>query len=245
MVHSTLNRGLMLEWIEDRLAAGEPAPTDPEIMAKFHFATPEAARTLLADLADRGQITIRGTGAGRAIALGRKPVPQVHAPRPEPSVTKANRQVDKTVAKIMAIAQRKPASAPVPAIERKEPLAPRRIIAPTMPRVAPAPQPRRNLEKPHQVNIRIAGELYARVMEEAAVGDLPVSTVVTRIFERAMVRPTAEATPPPAPERKPLIRAAMVAAAQRDDFPLDAFVRILLERGFASYEADAAAERAA
>ena len=60
----------LLDWIAGRISNGEPTPTDQEIISRFGMSGAEAARSLLADLADGGKITIKGFGANRIITLG-------------------------------------------------------------------------------------------------------------------------------------------------------------------------------
>jgi hypothetical protein len=60
--HSQLHRGIMLDWLRYCEERGEPFPTHEAIAAKFEYPSVEVARTLLADLADRGKISIDRAG---------------------------------------------------------------------------------------------------------------------------------------------------------------------------------------
>lgn len=69
MKHSAMNRRLLLEWLHDCHDAGEPMPTDCEIMSRFRFDREELARTLIADLADARSIVVTGAGRDRVISM--------------------------------------------------------------------------------------------------------------------------------------------------------------------------------
>ena len=104
MKHSALNRGVMRDWIAVAIETGAAMPTDGEIMDRFGFTNPETARTLLADLADRGDISIRWEGEERIITLGRtKPAMMEGAARPVPSIVKKDPGLDEAVDKIKSI----------------------------------------------------------------------------------------------------------------------------------------------
>lgn len=72
MAHSRINQNAMFDWIERCLAEDAPLPDDDAIMERFTLHSREQARTILADLADQGRITIRWRDGGRTIALGRQ-----------------------------------------------------------------------------------------------------------------------------------------------------------------------------
>lgn len=106
MAHAKLNLSRMYDWIERNLDLDVPQPSDADIMRVFGFDNAENARTLLAELADAGRITIKGYGETRTIELGRIKSMLVPAPRPLPSAKKADPAVDDGVAKIAAIVAR-------------------------------------------------------------------------------------------------------------------------------------------
>lgn len=113
MAHPNFRKQQMLAWIEECLNASMPCPGDASICERFNLTSTESARTLLAELADAGRITIRGYGETRAILLGRQRGPGPSAPRPTPSVIKVDPVVEATTARIVDIVQRgtKPARA--------------------------------------------------------------------------------------------------------------------------------------
>lgn len=113
MAHPNIRKQQMLAWIEECLDANMPCPGDASICERFNLTSTESARTLLAELADAGRITIRGYGETRTITLGRQRGPAPSAPRPIPSVIKADAVVDAATARIVDIVQRgnKPARA--------------------------------------------------------------------------------------------------------------------------------------
>ena len=129
MAHPRIIRSQMLDWIKNSIELGAALPTDAQIVDRFNLTGSESARSLLADLADAGEITIKGYGDARRITLGRKrELPNAH--RPLPSVVKrsAGKRVDadveSTAAKIRdIIARGKKAVAPVLADPERAPLA--------------------------------------------------------------------------------------------------------------------------
>ncbi|WP_277969284.1 hypothetical protein [Sphingomonas echinoides] len=86
MAHPRIIQQQMLDWIKNSLSLRSALPTDTQIVDRFNLRGVESARSLLADLADAGEITIKGHGATRSIALGRKEKTFEPAPRPTPAV---------------------------------------------------------------------------------------------------------------------------------------------------------------
>lgn len=117
MAHAKLHRQQMLDWIERCADDGIAMPSDAAICDLFGFSSTEHARTLLAELAEAGKITVQGGyGPDRQICLGRVKSGAAPLPRPAPCIVKADAAVGDTVAKIIAIARRFPVSSPaVPA----------------------------------------------------------------------------------------------------------------------------------
>lgn len=226
--HSALNRGIMFEWLKDLDDTGDGCPSDDAIMERFDFDTPEQARTLLADLADKGLITVRGVGADRVVTIGAvKPSPAAVLNRPVPSVVRPERDVERTTQRIMDIVARSPsvvspgARVPVPAP----------IAAPSAPVLPDPPRTRQ------QVNIKISAEHYAQLVANADREDIAVSTMALRMFERGF--DAAE------PIHKPLIRAHVIRAARAAGIPIEEFVAGLIECGLQRFLADVTREIAA
>lgn len=117
MAHAKLNLQRMFDWIEGCVARGNPLPTDANIMQYFGFESPESARTLLAELADAGRISIHGYGAERTIEIGRVKCPLPIAARPTPAVRTADPAVDSCLAKISAIIARGPSAGAARAVQ--------------------------------------------------------------------------------------------------------------------------------
>lgn len=116
MAHAKLHRQIMLDWIENAISAGHPMPADAAICERFNFQSTEQARTLLAELADAGKITVRGGyGPDREILLGRVRPGALPIAKPEPSITRVDPEVDAATAKIMAIVGRGRGTSPTPA----------------------------------------------------------------------------------------------------------------------------------
>lgn len=271
--HRQIDKLTMLDWIRSRLEAEQPAPTDAEIMERFGFTHPEQARTLLADLSDAGKITIFGTGDDREILLGRvrpsqrstieRPVPSVVQPGSKPTSARAGAE---RIADILRGVQAKKV-APKPTVERlntqftdggktlAEQLQPiveaaqaneistidaRPVKTATLAAVASVAAADKAT---YQINAYFKADraLYDRVTSAARSEGMSVSRYVGQIAKAAITE-----TPAPAqPERKPLLRADMTAAAIRNGMPIDGFVRLLLERGFQSFLNDERAEIAA
>lgn len=104
--HSELNRRILLDWIKACDDEGRDMPTDEAIAERFNFAGIEHARTLLADISDRGLITIRGAGSTRGIRLGKTRPAAVPTARPAPAVARPDRDdpgVDAAVDRIRSI----------------------------------------------------------------------------------------------------------------------------------------------
>lgn len=108
MAHSRIAKDRMFEWIARCIEEGSAPPDDAAICEEFGFTSAESARTLLSDLADAGRITVKGWGGNRTIAIGRVRVASApeRAPRPHPSVRRADPDVDEAAARIMAIVRR-------------------------------------------------------------------------------------------------------------------------------------------
>ena len=86
MAHARIIQQQMLDWIKNSLSLRSALPTDAQIVDRFNLNGVESARSLLADLADAGEITIKGFGASRTMVLGRKAKTLEPAARPTPSV---------------------------------------------------------------------------------------------------------------------------------------------------------------
>lgn len=96
-----------------------------------------------------------------------------------------------------------------------------------------------------QINIKVPEAVYARLNAEAEEKGIATGAHARDVF-LALLDGNPAPLPAPVAElpRKPLVRAEMTAVAIRDHIPIDAFVRIIMERGFRSYCDDVAAEMA-
>lgn len=182
MAHARLNLARMLSWIEQRLDAGEQPPTDPEICELFRFDSPEQARTLLAELADAGRITIRGYGETRTILLGRVKSTLPAATRAAPPVKKVDHQVERVAARIVEIAQRERR----PAIVAANADALLKSVTPK-----PAPKPVLRQEKPVMPAKTIqlpasAAAAIAAVEERARISGIALGAAAAKLIERGM-----------------------------------------------------------
>ncbi len=139
MAHAKINLSRMYDWIERNLELDVPQPADAEIMESFGFDSPEQARTLLAELADAGRITIKGYGETRTIALGRIKSALMPAARPMPAAKRADPNVDAGIAKIAAIVARGPSASTARAVQASAAL---KAIGTKRPPVAPLEKPK-------------------------------------------------------------------------------------------------------
>jgi hypothetical protein len=209
--HTRAEHAQMLAWLRECDEHDLPAPTDDAIAHRFCFHTYEQARTLLADLADTGAISIRYADGGRTVSLGKDRRALASVLRPEPAVRKRQLDVDAGVSKIMRIISGGKGAPPEPApIDR---LAERK-----------ASKPRKK-----QVNIHVSGPLLEAI-EKAADGE-PLSVVVRMLLEERLLRPPEAAAPHP----KPLIKAHVAAHASEHGLDLHQFVGLLIERGFSEW----------
>lgn len=115
MTFSRLTQIQMLDWLRNCVEAETPMPDDAAICERFELASPDRARALLADLAERKEITIKGYGDNRVITLGKTPVAAPASPRPVPTVVKRDTSVERTAEKIVSIVKRE-AKASTPAV---------------------------------------------------------------------------------------------------------------------------------
>lgn len=280
MPHPKLRQQQMLEWLRTADERREPFPSDNDIAEHFRLASAESARSLLADLADAGHLTLTGSGAERVITLGRKATtittavaaPPVRKPEalevakartasPPPGRADTIRAI---AAKLPPPATRKPGATMLPPAAAVQPTPPAPgpasvVAAPPAPVVTPprVAEPEKAAERAgtrtwtppppakRQISFTVPVALFDRLAAAAEAKDLPTGTYARELLVALLEGQTPalpEASAPIACARKPLVRAEMVVAAQRDGFPLDAFIRLLLERGFGSYTADVTAE---
>ncbi len=212
MAHAKLNLSRMYDWIERNLELDVAQPTDAEIMACFGFASPESARTLLAELADAGRISIQGYGADRIIRIGRVKSALPVAARPTPAVRTADPAVDACFAKISAIVARGPsanaaravqASAALKAVGAKtrsptKPEKPKPIVTPAAapPKKEAPHMPAKSVQLPASAVVAInAIEAYAKK------NDVAMGAAAAHLIEQGLVVakpipvPTIVATP--------------------------------------------------
>jgi len=239
--HSALNRGLMFEWLKDLDDTGDRCPSDDAIMERFDFDTPEQARTLLADLADKGLIVVKGAGADRVVTIrGESWAPPPAAPieRPVPSVVRPQRDVEATTARIMNIVQRcpsvvSPAPRPMPDLVltmSQDPAATRNVGG---------RPPKGDKKLFCQISFRVTAADYRRVQDAAEANGVSIAATAARLFDIGMSGAPAE------PIHKPLIRANVIRAARDAGIPLDEFVASLIECGLQRFLAAGTLEIAA
>ncbi|WP_242183266.1 hypothetical protein [Sphingomonas sp. CARO-RG-8B-R24-01] len=146
MAHARIIQQQMLDWIGNSIALRSALPTDAQIVDRFNLPGVESARSLLADLADAGEITIKGFGPSRTITMGRNARSFEAAPRPTPAVVARiggkraddeKVQIDTTAARIRAIVARGKAAVAEPAAA----VIPAPVSDPVAVEVVPVPPP--------------------------------------------------------------------------------------------------------
>jgi hypothetical protein len=262
MAHPKLQLSRLLDWLKLRIEYEDTSPTDEQIVAFLGLDSGQTARSMLADLSDRGDITIRGSGAARQIALGRQHR-AIEIPRPTRSITKPLRQMlseTDGVDRIKAILARKPDVQPdSPAAELEAPasgegerleVSDLRAPAPSVPIAAPpsfeslempaAPGPHLARHEPATVRIDVALSRSAfNELRRRTCGRSLGVTATEALNEALQVKPSHAPTP--------LFRipAEVTRAAIRDGIPVLDLAAELMMRGLGSFEQDAARERAA
>jgi len=204
MAHAKINLSRMFDWIERNIELDVAQPTDADIMQRFGFDNPEHARTLLAELADSGRITIKGYGETRAISLGRTKSALEPAARPMPAAKRSDPTVDAGVAKIAEIVARGPtagasramhASAALTAVRAKplpaaKPAHPTPIAAPApAPTKEALPMPAKSVQLPASASVAIqAIEAYAK-QNDVSLGAATASLIEAGLTAPAGRRP--------------------------------------------------------
>lgn len=223
MVTPRILQQQLLDLIRISIDGGREAPSDDAIAARFNLRGIETARSLLADLADQGAITISGFGPTRRITLGRNTVQPKPAPRPIPAVVKRTAgardgSIDAGLAKISQILARG-RSAVAPDTKRA---APRKPIS-VSPKTSPGPKPCDAVGEGAQ-----QGSSLARVAA-------PHPIIGMEMPRRPVTAPVADATPPKQPGktrgRDAESRAAPIAPRSERrqlniHFPSDAFAKL-------------------
>lgn len=265
MAHPKLQLSRLLDWLKLRIECEDESPSDEQIVAFLGLDSEQTARSMLADLADRGDVTIKyEQQSGRQIALGRQHR-EIETPRPVPSVVKPAKPLlseEECVRRIQMITGRSQAPKQVsPAVEMEAPASGEgerlgdpitHAPAPSVPIAAPPSfEPKRlpaapgNVIAPpkpieYQVNIKVSAERYAELRRRANGGH--VGPIAKAIFDAAMDGETQPASAP-----TPLFRipAEVTRAATKAGAPVLEFAAALMMRGLGSYEQDAAREIAA
>jgi len=233
---------------------------DSEIAAYCGLGDVASSRKLLADLADRGDITIRGAGADRVISLGRQKALPTPAPRPIRSVTKPKPSEDEVItdglAKIKAAVERgKAAVAPKPVVKTP---AKSVLVAPVAPAPVEAPAPHPVMA---ELDLTRAPEVHMERLPTSPRRAVPHRRVPTRhrqvsfwltgeLFDRmeaearaldiatgTYVRRIVEGT-----SERPRIPAKVASAAARAGVPVLQFAAEMMERGLTDHMADRARE---
>lgn len=245
MAHAKLNLSSMFDWIERNIEHHVAQPTDAQIMARFGFDNPESARTLLAELADAGRITIKGYGAARTITLGRTKTALAPAPRPLPAAKRADPVIDAGVAKITAIiarggnarsARAAQADAALKAVSTKSVPVPRPSKAPTPRPVAavivkePAPMPAKTICLPASAVTAIDA-----IEQLSAKNGITIGGAAVLLIEQALA---------PASNVEPERESPTIASVMSDLNTLFQDLRRQADRPDQSGEVAAAVERA-
>lgn len=255
MKHSVLHKRGMLEWVQICADEGRPMPDDAAIMDRFGFATPELARTLLADLADAGRIRVRGAGAARTIEIGARPPSVIARAIAEPAVRRpvAPTRIDLIRSAAARLAARGAAGA---ARADVSPIVPPVAVAAApaaAPVVAPAPAPVKDRPMPtapvlpvlvrpaapgekRQVTFTATGVVLDRLIAAAVAADSGIGPATLAIVTRAVMTgpaaaPPPEPEPPQPPDGKPRLSAGVLRAWRASGLDFGDFLTTAIERG--------------
>lgn len=252
--HSQIDRANMLEWLRHCDEQGEAFPSDEAIADRFQYPSVEAARTLLADLADRGEISVRGTGSKRTISISPvKPMRVLGTERRLPktitkpkSLRRARREIaeEEGAERIMEIIRRgREPDAPAPT-PRLRIVAPQPVVAPEPVSVAPEPEPvaprpipvaaRVRWRTVKQIAFRPSADAMARLEVVAASEGKPVGRKAREMLEAALLWTDAVDLP-----RKPVVPVAVLIASSAAGKGLHEFVADLIERGLIAWQQEA------
>lgn len=239
--HSALNRGIMLDWLKVCIDEERPLPSDEQIADRFRFETVEQARTLLADLADRGEIRITHGMEGREITLGggrvlhrcERAMPSV--PVRKPSAIPPT--VDEAVERIRSIVNRRPkpgpkiVQAPKPAAAPEAPAGQAPALGSEVSHSPPTDRPYR--QRP-QTNMRLSTAAQDALERRRLPGET-AAAAAKRLIEKLLLEPASTSDPAVAMTGKPLVRAAVLREANRAGLDLHIFVSQLIDIGFDAY----------
>jgi hypothetical protein len=250
MAHTAMNRRALLQWLRSCAETGACSPTDEEIQDRFAFAGVESARTLLAELADAGEITIvRKNGERSGIRLGRTPAaPAARIGRIEPAIKgPAEPEEASRLDLIRQTAERLQARGRT-GTQARSPLPPPAqdaVLAEIIPTKAPEPAPAREraVARPamllkgskRQVTFSVEPATYDQLSVEAARHRMAVGRVVSDHFHRSFS----------ASGCKPLAGMDVVHAALAAGQPLHTFVADMVRLGLAEHQRRASPDSAA
>lgn len=265
MAHPRIIQQQMLDWIKNSLSLRSALPTDAQIVDRFNLTGVESARSLLADLADAGEITIKGFGATRTITIGRKARTFEAAARPTPAVvtrvggkrtTDEQVQIDMTAARIREIVERRkqPATAPSPA-STVIPVVAAPVVEEVVAAAVIAEQPvLEPIERAATTSLDIVrlptAPGRAPLRQETAVATRDARRQLNIHFphdqfekltalangEGSSAAAFARATLISCLDRKPRVPAAVTAAALREQSPVVDFAHRMMALGLAAYD---------
>lgn len=264
MAHPRIIQQQMLDWIKNSLSLRSALPTDAQIVDRFNLTGVESARSLLADLADAGEITIKGHGSSRTIALGRKAKTFEPAPRPTPAVVARvggkraddeQVQINTAAARIREILDRgrnavgdaAPVAPPEAATEAEvvETLAPTPVAAEPVEIevIAPAPQPTLDIDRLPTAPGRPLSRQEAAIATRDVRRQLNIHFPLDQFEKLSALADSAGETPGAFArgalisyiDRKPRVPAAVTAAALREKAPVIDFADRMMVLGLAAY----------
>jgi hypothetical protein len=180
--HSQIDRANLLDWLRDCAEHEKPMPSDEAIADRFGYAAIESARTLLADLADRGEISI-----------GRDRVIEINQVKPARAVG-TERALPKTVTRPK---RRKRAKSVISEEEGLDRI--RAIVQRSRAPDAPAPQPRLRITTPQPAP---RDEPVVAPSPPPALKIVPPAPPPTQVVVAPPARKVPAEQPPSAPRRK-------------------------------------------
>ena len=272
MAHPRIIQQQMLDWIKNSLSLRRALPTDAQIVDRFNLNGVESARSLLADLADAGEITIKGHGSSRTIALSRKAKTFEPAPRLMPAVVARingkraddeRLQIDTAAARIReilgrtrtAVADAAPVAPPEPVVEEEvvetpAPVAAARVETDVTLEITQVPSAS-DIERLAAAPARLSRQESAIATRDVR-RQLNIHFPLDQFDKLSALADAAGETPGAFArcvlisciDRKPRVPAAVTAAALREKVPVIDFADRMMALGLAAYAHERAGSEA-
>lgn len=242
MKHSVTNRRLMIDWLRHCEETGEATPTAAAIAERFGFADIVVARTLIAELADAREITIKWLAGGvwDSIKLGTAkprpvaPTPVINrGPRADSGIPAPHR-LKHVVDEVRPPKPLRPVPAPLPSAELTSIMTQIASPADELPaseELAAAPTGEKSIPRSAAWTVRtlgvsVGGELRGLLEERQRAEGVSMSSMLLDLIKRGL-----SSDPPAAPTAKPRMSAAVVRAFQASGEELGPWLSRMVEAG--------------